>query len=76
MSDEGTDINKHSNRCIFIRFCDGVSDETNEAYLRSLHLKDKDAETIYSNPLSGALTTTDRSVENPVRRFRWRRSLQ
>ena len=48
MSDEGTDINRHGNLCICLRFCEAVSGEPNEMYISLLQLKEKDAESIFN----------------------------
>lgn len=48
MSDEGTDINRHGNLCICIRYCDQTTGEPTETYVSLLHLKYKDAESIFN----------------------------
>ncbi|CAF3338289.1 unnamed protein product [Rotaria socialis] len=48
MSDEGTDINRHGNLCICIRYCDQTTGEPTETYISLLHLKNKDAESIFN----------------------------
>ena len=49
MSDEGTDINRHGNLCICIRYCDQTTGEPNEVYVSLLNLKNKDAESIFNS---------------------------
>ncbi len=48
MADEGTDINRHGNLCICIRYCDQTTGEPTETYVSLLHLKNKDAESIFN----------------------------
>lgn len=48
MSDEGTDINRHDKLCICIRYCDQVTGKPAETYVSLLHLKNKDAESIFN----------------------------
>ncbi|CAM4982101.1 unnamed protein product [Rotaria socialis] len=48
MSDEGTDINRHGNLCICIRYCDQTTGEPTETYVSLLHIKNKDAESIFN----------------------------
>lgn len=48
MSDEGTDINRHGNLCICIRYCDQVTGEPTETYVSLLDMKNKDAESIFN----------------------------
>ncbi|CAF4880233.1 unnamed protein product [Rotaria sp. Silwood1] len=49
MSDEGTDINRHGNLCICIRYCDQMTGVPCESYVSLLHLKNKDAESIFNS---------------------------
>lgn len=48
MSDEGTDINRHGNLCICIRYCNQLTGEPVEAFVTLLQLKNKDAESIFN----------------------------
>ncbi|CAM2704460.1 unnamed protein product [Rotaria socialis] len=48
MSDEGTDINRHGNLCICIWYCDQTTGEPTETYVSLLHIKNKDAESIFN----------------------------
>ena len=48
MSDEGTNINRHGNLSICIRYCDQTTGEPSETYVSLLHLKNKDAESIFN----------------------------
>ena len=52
MSDERTDINTHGNLCIRIRYCDQTTEAPAEIYVSLLHLKNKDAETIFNSIVS------------------------
>ena len=47
MSDEGTDMNRHGNICICVRYCDQSSGEPTEAFITLLKLKNRDAKSTF-----------------------------
>ncbi|CAF1126357.1 unnamed protein product [Rotaria sordida] len=47
MADEGTDINRHQNLSICIRYCNQDTGEPTESFISLLKIKDKDAQTIF-----------------------------
>ena len=47
MSDEGTDINRHGNICLCVRYCDQSSGEPTETFITLLKLKNRDAKSIF-----------------------------
>ena len=49
MSDEGTNINRHGNFCICVRYCDQSTGQPTETFVTLLTLKNWDAQSIFDS---------------------------